>query len=168
MLKSILKNLYINKSSQKLNEFLNKEFKKYNNSQKFLNEGFKNYINYQNNLGETPLHIYCKLGKFETVKKIIGMGADVNIHNNEGLTPIEVAIEEKKKHIVNYLLNYNKTIINFEPDNDGNNIFHKFSKFEDIIGAHFLGRIRSNVEDNIYYYNSSNFILKKKIKRLSS
>jgi ankyrin repeat protein len=56
--------------------------------------------NYGNN---TPLAVAIMKGDFETVKKFVEYGADVNERSN-GLTPLMLAARYNKVDIINYLI----------------------------------------------------------------
>ncbi|AGJ99493.1 Ankyrin repeat domain and putative OTU-like cysteine protease [Wolbachia endosymbiont of Drosophila simulans wNo] len=57
-------------------------------------------INFQiNEHNDTPLHIAAYKGESKTVKFLLRVGAHVDISNNEGKTPIDIAEENNRKDI---------------------------------------------------------------------
>ncbi len=52
----------------------------------------KGYIDKQNKDGDTALHIAARQGKSNLVKWLCNAGADVNIRNKQGRTPLDIAI----------------------------------------------------------------------------
>ncbi|KAF4525695.1 hypothetical protein B566_EDAN014795 [Ephemera danica] len=73
-------------------------------------------LNIQNNDGETALHIAVEKGMYEVVELLVEFGADVNIKDNDDLTPIDLALLEVKEiddendcteKIINFLLKTN-------------------------------------------------------------
>ena len=48
-------------------------------------------MNEQNNVGDTPLHIACKLRHNNIVEALMLAGADETIANDEGKTPAQLA-----------------------------------------------------------------------------
>ena len=61
-------------------------------------------INHHDNYGDTALHwsIRLKLRK-EIIKLLLDYGAEVNIKNNKGKTPLDIAIEKGDTEIINLL-----------------------------------------------------------------
>ena len=55
--------------------------------------------------GQTPLHKACSYGKEETVKLLVGFGANINTQDNLGATPIMLAAANNNTDIVIYLMN---------------------------------------------------------------
>jgi ankyrin repeat protein len=53
-------------------------------------------INIKNNNGETPLFVACKKGKIEIIDFVLSRGANIHVKNNYGLTCFDVANEEVK------------------------------------------------------------------------
>lgn len=58
---------------------------------------FNDYINSQNNKGKTPLSLACQYasdwsGYEETIKILISSGADLNIQDEDGNTPLHIAL----------------------------------------------------------------------------
>ncbi len=66
-------------------------------------------INNQDHIGSAPLHHACDNANFHLIELFINHGADVNICDNQKITPIHSCImtnaaSEKSKNIVTYLL----------------------------------------------------------------
>ena len=53
--------------------------------------------------GATPLHIACGKGDIWTVKYLTGKGADETITNSQGQLPLDQAIKNNRKEVVEYL-----------------------------------------------------------------
>jgi hypothetical protein len=63
-----------------------------------------NVINARDENGETPLFIAAAQGNFDAVKIYCEAGADNDIRNDKGLTPMDIAKQNDNEDIVNYLL----------------------------------------------------------------
>ena len=76
-------------------------------------------VNYTNDDKKTSLHLACKQTLVSSVKKLIELHADVNIEDEDGVTPLLVAAENddssENTDILNILLN-NKADINQKDD----------------------------------------------------
>ncbi len=62
-------------------------------------------INHQNNNGDTSLHIAIRGNNSEIAKMLLDQGADITILNNDGKTPLDLALEAP--------LGYEMTLIMF-------------------------------------------------------
>lgn len=51
-----------------------------------------------------PLHAACRWGHFKTVESLISKGADVNLCDTEGKSPLYFACVSENAQIVQYLL----------------------------------------------------------------
>ena len=71
---------------------------------KFFSKAGALVINQRNKGGATSLHIACREGNFEIAKTLIDNGANVNIIDNEGWTPLMRASLSGNKEIVEILL----------------------------------------------------------------
>ena len=58
-------------------------------------------VNVQNNVNDTPLHIACRRGHEDVVSLLLQVGSDVKIVNDDGLTALQEAQQQKREHIVN-------------------------------------------------------------------
>lgn len=74
------------------------------NGVKFFSKAGPALINQQNIGGATALHLACRDSSFEVIKILIDNGADVNIADNEGWTPLMRASLAAKKEAVDLLL----------------------------------------------------------------
>lgn len=54
--------------------------------------------------GETPLHAAALFGHLPIVKQLIAAGSDLVIKNQDGLTALQVAKQQKYVYVVDYLL----------------------------------------------------------------
>jgi hypothetical protein len=71
---------------------------------RFFSKAGASIINQRNKGGATSLHIACREGNFEIVKILIDNGANVNIVDNEGWSPLMRASLAGKQDIVEILL----------------------------------------------------------------
>lgn len=55
----------------------------------YINDDGNAYINEKDKLGFTPLHYACRHGNIECVKVLILNGANINIKNKHGDTPLQ-------------------------------------------------------------------------------
>ncbi len=79
--------------------------------------------NYFDQRGNTPLHYAAERGEFESVKKLVEKGAEINAKNFEGTTPLVFAVKRYKgDEFVNYLLKQG-AIYDFV-DQEGKNLFY--------------------------------------------
>jgi len=53
--------------------------------------------------GESALHAAALFGQLPVVKLLIEAGADPTLCNEDGMTPLQVAIQAKKSYVVDYL-----------------------------------------------------------------
>ena len=60
--------------------------------------------------GETSLHAACLFGHLPIVKQLIVAGSDIMIKNQDGLTPLQVAKQQKYINVVEYLLEKEREI----------------------------------------------------------
>ena len=81
------------------------------NASKFSRKKFVEYINLQNNKGETPLFLACKhasdwSGHEDAIKLLISNGADLNIQDEEGNTPLHISLyQDESASICELLIN---------------------------------------------------------------
>lgn len=71
---------------------------------RFFSKGGSLVVNQKNKGGATALHIACRESNFEIVKILIESGANPNIQDNEGWTPLMRASNVGNSQIVEYLL----------------------------------------------------------------
>ena len=57
-------------------------------------------INFQDKIGNTALHYLCEDEKFDIAIELIKNGADIEIKNNEGKTPLDLIKTEDIKNII--------------------------------------------------------------------
>lgn len=70
------------------------------------------FINAQDVNGNTALHNTIFYHNYNQAEALIQSGADVNIPNNEGNTPLHCAAKERATNIATLLINHSDTIIN--------------------------------------------------------
>lgn len=81
--------------------------------------------------GETPLHAASLFGHLPIVKQLIAAGSDLVIKNQDGLTALQVAKQQKYIYVVEYLLEKEREIsllckgIQQLPRTQMNNILNK-------------------------------------------
>ena len=97
-------------------------------------------INKRDHNKNTPLHAACIGGEKDIVFQLIKNGADIGAKNNEEMTPLHVAVAERKLEIV-------KTIINMRAE-DREELLQQSEK-----GGHtpFLLAVKSEAEDIIKF-----------------
>lgn len=62
--------------------------------------------------GQTPLHLACTWGLERVVEALIEHGADLNVQDAEGKTPIQVAIVNQNFNVINLLLSHPQIDLN--------------------------------------------------------
>lgn len=81
--------------------------------------------------GETPLHAAALFGHLPIVKQLISAGSDLVIKNQDGLTALQIAKQQKYIYVVEYLLEKEREIsllckgIQQLPRTQANNILSK-------------------------------------------
>ena len=64
-------------------------------------------INTRDETGSTALFWASKLDQYSTVRNLLREETiDINAKNNEGLSPLDIAVQKKHGRIVNYLVEY--------------------------------------------------------------
>jgi len=71
----------------------------------------------------TPLHIACSYGYKEIIKILIDYGANPNLKNSQGLTPLAEMYNGYHKELIVFLINNGANV--YEVDNDGNTVLHR-------------------------------------------
>lgn len=96
----------------------------------YLEEFYLIYLsNIQN--GETPLHAAALFGHLPIVKQLIAAGSDLMLKNQDGLSSLQVAKQQKYVYVVEYLLEKEREInllckgVAQLPRNPMNNISNK-------------------------------------------
>lgn len=67
-----------------------------------------NNINILGREGDSPLHRSCRLGCLETVKLLVRHGADPELTNREGWSPLHLAVDSGYQDVVVYLLSLSR------------------------------------------------------------
>ena len=80
-------------------------------------------IKTKNNLGQTPLHLACRIGNKTIVELLVKNGANVNAKNNPGGTPLNLACQGNNKDIVELLIDNGANINN--KNNNGTTPLHQ-------------------------------------------
>ncbi|MBL6664949.1 MAG: ankyrin repeat domain-containing protein [Rickettsiales bacterium] len=85
---------------------------------KFFTRSDNATINQQNIGGATALHLASRVGNLEIVKILVKNGANLDIKDNEGWTPLMRAVVAGNIQVVSYLLdkNANAAIVNYSSE----------------------------------------------------
>jgi len=73
-----------------------------------LNNGFR--IDYINCHGDSSLHLACSKGLAQMVSKLLENGANINLQNNNGLTPLMLAVKNHRQLCYERLIEYSDKI----------------------------------------------------------
>ena len=57
--------------------------------------------------GRSPLHYAALHGNLDEVKSLIANGADINMQDDGGMTPLQFAVQEKRQLVITFLLSLN-------------------------------------------------------------
>lgn len=57
--------------------------------------------------GRSPLHYAALYGNLDEVKALIANGADINMQDDGGMTPLQFAVQEKRELVIKFLLSLN-------------------------------------------------------------
>jgi len=98
--------------------------------QKFITYRLRDSLNSQDNKGRTALFFATDENRESTVRLLAEQGADVNIANLEGMSPLERAISKRYLPIAQYLITRNALINNLTPL--GETYLHKAVKERDL------------------------------------
>ena len=85
-----------------------KEIYNYNNNQEITNE--VDFYNLKLEDGNSFLHIVTNEGFPEMVRYFLEKGANVNIANSKGDTPLHIAVRNKNEDIIKLLIDFNAKI----------------------------------------------------------
>lgn len=94
----------------------------YNDVINILLEGLRNINDRYRRNGNSLLHFACQRGHYDVTQYLICRGADMNLTNYYGYTPLHMAIEREDIQIIEYLFNYaddNNIKININGNNNG-------------------------------------------------
>jgi ankyrin repeat protein len=61
-------------------------------------------LNIRSNFGDTLFHQAVFRGNIEVLKKLLELGFDINVQRDDGITPLGLAMKEKKTNVVEFLL----------------------------------------------------------------
>ena len=67
--------------------------------------GMRELLDGRNNDGQTPLHLACQEGHLDVVRILIAYGASLELIDNEGRTPLDLAAGHE--HVLEYLASLN-------------------------------------------------------------
>ena len=76
-------------------------------------------IDKKDQFATTPLHWASALGKIDAVKYLLSEGADVNLANNEGVTPLDETYKPWNRLAVDFMRNFFKIETDIEEVNAG-------------------------------------------------
>lgn len=104
-------------------------------------------INHQNNAGDTGLHVVARNNNTEIAKMLLDQGADITILNNDGKTPLDLALEAPLGYEMTLIMlpQYLETLLEHEanlPNRANNNkqnvlqiICKAYHKFQGVQGV---------------------------------
>lgn len=75
---------------------------------RYLTETLPTLVNWKNSTGDTPLHKAALSGNLDVVKYLVEHGAELEVKNNEGKTPFDMAQNVNQKEIASFLRPQNK------------------------------------------------------------
>jgi ankyrin repeat protein len=130
---SVLKNKVDQLLDEKGNTILHRalvmEYEFYDTFLKILNES--NFlINTKDKNGNTLLHIVAEQDVSEFLAPVLAQGADTSVLNNEGLSPLDIAIRNESVQIVAQLVKSNPSPTEIEKiksfvNSEGNTLLHR-------------------------------------------
>ncbi|WP_404664946.1 ankyrin repeat domain-containing protein [Rhabdochlamydiaceae symbiont of Dictyostelium giganteum] len=101
------------------------------------------FINQMSKEGGTPLAIACELGlPWDLIEKIITLGANPNKGKSNGVTPLEIAVQQGNISLINTLLKYDVAI--------SSHVIEKIAKES-------LANVLNIFLSKSYFYNYNNF-----------
>ncbi|KAH8359967.1 hypothetical protein KR093_009789 [Drosophila rubida] len=84
--------------------------------------------NQQNHMGNTALHVAVKEEHLNCIESFLNGGPkdklDLTLKNDDGLTPLHMAITQNRYDVAKKLINYDRSSINVTNTKDGNNALH--------------------------------------------
>lgn len=84
--------------------------------------------NQQNHLGNTALHLAVKDEHINCIESFLNGGPavklDLSLKNDDGLTPLHMAIRQNKYDVAKKLINHDRSAVNVANTKDGNNALH--------------------------------------------
>ncbi len=65
------------------------------------------------NIGNTPLHVACRIGNLQMIQKLLAdpLKADINAKNNRGQSPLCLAVANNHRHVVEEFIKHHPTTI---------------------------------------------------------
>lgn len=78
-------------------------------------------INAQNHAGQTALMLACQNGDIELVKKLISLGAQIDLKDNQGCQLLPYTVDSENVELMEYLLNNNLAHLN-DVDKEGHSL----------------------------------------------
>ncbi|KAL7727297.1 hypothetical protein ACLKA6_016045 [Drosophila palustris] len=84
--------------------------------------------NQQNNMGNTALHLAVRDEHTNCIESFLNGGQtvklDLTLKNDDGLTPLHMAIRQNRYEVAKKLINHDRSSINVSNTKDGNNALH--------------------------------------------
>lgn len=84
--------------------------------------------NQQNHVGNTALHLAVKDEHINCIESFLNGGSavklDLSLKNDDGLTPLHMAIRQNKYDVAKKLINHDRSAVNVANTKDGNNALH--------------------------------------------
>ena len=85
-------------------------------------------IDKKDQFATTPLHWAVALGKVDAVKYLLSQGADVNLANNEGVTPLDEAYKPWNRLSVDFMRNFFRVETDIEEVNAAREVIQPLLK----------------------------------------
>jgi len=115
----------------------------------YLLDNYKMDLDHQDNLGFTALHWACENQNFSMVEQITCKGANVDVINSDGYTPIYLVLSSENRNsidIVKCLLDKDANTFVME---DNSLIYKDLAEFAFVRDCHFIEKIITKYRDSI-------------------
>jgi len=150
-------NNYMNKNSNNSNKinlylFISCCYNNINIINLFLN---KNNINYRNIYGHTPIYYSCCFDNIEGIKYLLENGANIDIFDDNGLSPLTYSIVNNKtdsaSELINYIILNKMTYLLNDKNNLGYNVLMYACKYnnETIVKKLINSDVNIYIRDNL-------------------
>ena len=123
-------------------------------------------INAQSKTGQTILHEFCvntNQADYEAIRFFVEKGADVNIKDKDGITPLSLLIKEGKDEdeyvlpIAEYLISHNADLNIYDKNNQGplSFLYHRFDRYKKNIDTLTRLFLENGANPNCTYYENA-------------